>query len=166
MTELSDNKKKQLRAMRLLIADAFSFVRSQEINQALASVTLDQLMSEQIARNGESSDSERSVYNPYAYDTKADSETPASTGSSLVSPSFVTGVSAQATEDGKVITPSKLARLEAIKATLNEAINSYAEVTQTSLIEIDLEDQELDGPIEEMGTYDSDFVTNLAIEEE
>lgn len=157
---LSENKKKQLKAMRLLISDAFSFVRSQESNKALASVTLDQLMAEQIARNGESSESQESVYNPYDYVPKAEAEVPSSTSSSKVSPAFTTGISAQRSEDGTYLAPSKLDRLEAIKATLNEAINTYAELEQEFTEEMD--EQEEDGPIEDLGTWDSDAITHLS----
>lgn len=56
------------RKLRAVISDAFSFIKSREANAALATVTFESLMSEQIARNGESDGSESSKYNPYAHD--------------------------------------------------------------------------------------------------
>lgn len=57
--------------LREAVADAFTFIRSQELNQAIATVTLEQLMGDQINRNGESERSNASKYDPYSYDPKA-----------------------------------------------------------------------------------------------
>jgi hypothetical protein len=62
--------------LRNVIADAFSAVRSAEANKALATVTLEQLIGDQILRNGESGKSNGNQFNPYDYDTSGD--TPAS----------------------------------------------------------------------------------------
>lgn len=53
-----------------VIADAYSFVRSEEANAALAAVTLEQLIGDQILRNGESERSNKAQYDPYSYDPK------------------------------------------------------------------------------------------------
>jgi chemotaxis response regulator CheB len=58
--------------IREILADAFTFVKSMESNQALAAVTIEELMGDQIKRNGESAKANTSQYNPYEYDpTKA-----------------------------------------------------------------------------------------------
>jgi predicted transglutaminase-like cysteine proteinase len=146
--------------MNKALADAFSFVRSQEANQALAGVTLDQLIAEQIARNGESSASQKSVYNPYSYDTASDAEPESSPVSSEVSPAFVTGVNAQV-KDGVLLAPTKLTRLEAIKETLNEAINSIKDIDPEQLV--NLETLEEGGPIDEFYTLSpEDYVGHLS----
>jgi hypothetical protein len=54
--------------LRQVLSDAFTFVRSAEINQAIATVTIEDLMGDQIKRNGESNDSRYAQYNPYSYD--------------------------------------------------------------------------------------------------
>jgi len=57
--------------LRDAVADAFTFIRSAELNQAIATVTLEQLMGDQIIRNGESSRSNSAQYDPYSYSAKA-----------------------------------------------------------------------------------------------
>lgn len=56
------------RKVRQVLSDAFAAIRSSAVNDALATVTFETLMGEQIARNGESEKSKSSEYNPYAYD--------------------------------------------------------------------------------------------------
>lgn len=62
------------RKLRNVIADAFTFIRSMEVNQAIATVTLEQLMVDQIARNGESAQSNAAQFDPYGYDPEAPAE--------------------------------------------------------------------------------------------
>ena len=57
--------------LREAVADAYAFIRSQELNQAIATVTLEQLMGDQINRNGESERSNASKYDPYSYSPEA-----------------------------------------------------------------------------------------------
>ena len=59
------------RRFRAAIADAYAAIRSAEANQAIASVTLEQLISDQIVRNGESSRSNASQFDPYGFDPDA-----------------------------------------------------------------------------------------------
>lgn len=56
------------RKLRAVISDAYSFIRSEAVNRALATVTFETLMGEQIARNGESAKANSSQYNPYSHD--------------------------------------------------------------------------------------------------
>jgi hypothetical protein len=56
------------RKLRQVLADTFTFIRSREANQALATVTFEELMGDQIKRNGESDASNSSQYTPYAFD--------------------------------------------------------------------------------------------------
>jgi hypothetical protein len=53
--------------LRAVISDAFAFIRSMEANQAFATVTLEQLINDQIARNGDSDRSNAAQYDPYSY---------------------------------------------------------------------------------------------------
>jgi hypothetical protein len=60
------------RRLREVVSDAFAFVRSAEANQALATITLDDLINDQIKRNGETALSNAAQYNPYSHDPKED----------------------------------------------------------------------------------------------
>lgn len=62
------------RKLREVVAEAFTFVRSMEANQAFATVTLEQLMGDQIARNGESDQSNAAQFDPYSYDPQQQEE--------------------------------------------------------------------------------------------
>jgi len=56
------------RKVRAVISDAYAYIRSGAVNKALATVTFETLMGEQILRNGDSDKASSSEYNPYAYD--------------------------------------------------------------------------------------------------
>jgi len=56
------------RRVREVISDAYSFIVSAEANKALASVSLEDLMGDQIKRNGETALSNASQFNPYSFD--------------------------------------------------------------------------------------------------
>jgi hypothetical protein len=58
------------RKLREVVADAYSFIRSMDANQAFATVTLEELMGDQIKRNGEGALSNASQFNPYSYNTQ------------------------------------------------------------------------------------------------
>lgn len=62
-----------------LLGDLYAFIRGNEANQAIATVTHEQLIEEQIRRNGESTESSNSQNNPYSFDPSQ--TTPASAGS-------------------------------------------------------------------------------------
>ena len=88
--ELGTDKAQQppgkVRQLRDVINDAFAFIRSYEANQAFATVTIEQLMNDQIARNGESGDSYSAKYDPYTYDpakTQPASQTPTGLSNNL-----------------------------------------------------------------------------------
>ena len=71
----AQEKNKRLRRVFEVISDAFSFVRSAESNAALATVTLEELIGDQIKRNGESAKSNANQFTPYSYES--DKESPA-----------------------------------------------------------------------------------------
>jgi len=60
--------------LQAVVADTYAFIRSVEANDAIASVTIEQLMGDQILRNGDSERSNKSKYDPYAYDSAEDEE--------------------------------------------------------------------------------------------
>lgn len=73
--DLAQNESNQkLRRVLEVISDAFAFVRSAEANAALATVTLEGLINDQILRNGETAKSKANQFTPYSYEDK---ETPA-----------------------------------------------------------------------------------------
>jgi hypothetical protein len=54
--------------VRQIVADAYTFIRSAEANKAISAVTIEQLMNDQIKRNGDTTLTNKSQYNPYSYD--------------------------------------------------------------------------------------------------
>jgi hypothetical protein len=73
MADLTDDDVRQERAKpsrRIIevIGDAYAFVRSKEANAALATVTLDDLIGDQIRRTGETKESNGNQFTPYSYD--------------------------------------------------------------------------------------------------
>jgi hypothetical protein len=70
---------KPAKRLASVVADAYAFIRSEEASAAIAEVTLEQLINDQILRNGDSERSNKSKYDPYSYDpkkTEAASEEP------------------------------------------------------------------------------------------
>ena len=67
--ETEENAKSEP-AKRLVsvVSDAYAFIRSEEANAAIATVTIEQLMVDQISRNGDSERSNKAQYDPYSYD--------------------------------------------------------------------------------------------------
>ena len=90
------------------IGDAFTFIRSTEANQSLATVSLDDLIQGQIARNGTTQQSQAGRYNPYSYDpTKA---APAGTSAQTKAPQLL-GNYASGTDTNR---PTKMDRVTAL----------------------------------------------------
>jgi len=58
---------KPSRRFRAIIADAFAFIRGVESNRGLSATTLEELITDQIKRNGESNRNNAAQYNPYSY---------------------------------------------------------------------------------------------------
>jgi len=59
------------RKVKELLGDAFAFVRSAELNKAISSITIEELMDDQIKRNGETAAVSKYGFNPYSYDPAA-----------------------------------------------------------------------------------------------
>jgi hypothetical protein len=75
INEQQEDSKRKVRRILEVISDAFAFVRSAEANAALATVTLEELIGDQIKRNGESVKSNSNQFTPYDYESGK--ETPA-----------------------------------------------------------------------------------------
>ena len=102
---------KPSRRLREAVADAYVFIRSQELNQAIATVTLEQLMGDQINRNGESERSNAAKYDPYSYDP---STTESGSKSKVTRANFLGGVDTNR--------PTKLDRVLAITNALEKVV--------------------------------------------
>lgn len=73
--EQQGESNRKIRRIVEVVSDAFAFVRSAEANAALATVTLEELIGDQIKRNGESAKSNSNQFTPYDYES--DKEAPA-----------------------------------------------------------------------------------------
>lgn len=114
------------RQFRAVIADAYSFIRSAEANQAIATVTLEQLIGDVINKNGESGDSNAEQFNPYVYD--AEEKAPAGTKPEERA-NFLGG-----TDTGA---PSRLDRILAIQQELSDTIRTIKEASVTQVADAD-----------------------------
>jgi len=105
-----------------VIGDAFAFVRSREANKALATVTLEELIEDQIKRNGESNTSRANAFTPYSYTPSKDQ--PA--GTEAPRANFASGVDASFTA-GEVSQPTKLDFILAVQNELTAVIKEIKE---------------------------------------
>jgi hypothetical protein len=106
------------KVLRNVVADAFAFIRSAEVNQAFATVTYEELISYQILRNGESSKTSAAQYDPYSFDPNK----PPPAGAQPPAPSktadFLAG-----TELGR---PTKMDRLMAIVNSISDVVTQIS----------------------------------------
>jgi hypothetical protein len=107
-----------VRRFEAQISDVFAFVRSQEVNRALAAVTQEQLLQEQILRNGESSASRASEFNPYAYNPSAPQ---LGTRQPLGRANYAGGAD--------VNQPTKIERIQALASQLEDLIEGVKKMT-------------------------------------
>ena len=117
------------RRIREVISDAYAFIMSAEANKAIATVTLEDLMGDQIKRNGESDLSNASQYNPYSYDTKE--ESPAG-GEPEERANYLGGADTTVVSvDGTEVQsrPTKMDRILAIQAELEGVIEEVKKAT-------------------------------------
>jgi hypothetical protein len=117
------------RRVREVLSDAYSFIRSAEANKAIATVTLEDLMGDQIKRNGETDLSNASQFNPYSYDVKED--VPAG-GEPEERANFIGGADISVvTIDGEKVQsrPTKLDSILAIQAEIESVIEEVKAAT-------------------------------------
>lgn len=110
------------RKVRAVIAEAFASIRSSAVNDALATVTFENLMGEQITRNGDSDKSKASKYNPYAYDPQA----PLPAGVEPGKPANYAG----GTDTGR---PTKIDRIVALQNEIGKVVD---QVLKAPMVEI------------------------------
>lgn len=120
---------RQANRFRNVLADAFSFVRSVEVNKALSVVSLEDMMNEQISRNGESSKSAGKKYDPYTYRTEED------LASTNVQPVILEGDPGNFITGTEGLNPTKMDRLTALKNSIDAAVDSIMKINPGDLID-------------------------------
>jgi len=110
------------RRILAILSDAYAFIRSAEANQAVAAVTQEELISDQIKRNGESSASKGSKYDPYSFDPA----NPNPEGQKPPPRAYFVGGS----DTGM---PTKMDRLLALKNSLESAIDEVKKLSPTEV---------------------------------
>lgn len=112
--------------LRAAVSDAFAFIRSAEVNAAIGSVTLEQLMGDQIERNGESKRSNAAKFDPFSY-TPEDDE--AAGDEPLKRATLPSGVDTQR--------PTKLDRVLAIVNNLSDVIEEIKGLEPVEVAELE-----------------------------
>lgn len=123
------------RRIRETIGSVYAFVRSREANRALASVTFEQLIAEQIARNGETESLNKNA--------TSDSATPEGTQPATQTPinttNFVSGTD--------INIPSKIEQLDALQSELEGLVEVIKQLDPDELRDPVQEDEESSDPI-------------------
>jgi len=134
---------KKANKFRNVLADAFSFIRSVEVNRALSVVKLEDMMNEQISRNGESSKSASKKYDPYTFRTSED------LASDNVQPVAIEGEPGNFITGTEGLNPTKMDRLTALKNAINTAIDSIKAVDPKDLTDAENSAENLSNTTEE-----------------
>lgn len=131
-----NEENKKLRRILEVISDAFSFVRSAEANAALATVTLEELINDQILRNGETEKSNANQFTPYNYEPSKE----APEGESAPRANFASGVDSTRPTKIDFITAVQnelSAVIEEIKANPS-TVEDYTKSVETGFAEEDV----------------------------
>jgi histidinol dehydrogenase len=104
------------------LSDLFVFVRSQEANKAIAAVTAEDLIQEQVKRNGDTALSNTTKYNPYAFDF---SKPPPQSQQPLDRANFLSG--------SDINLPTKMDRLVAIENEMDKLIQDVKNIPPDAL---------------------------------
>lgn len=110
--------------LRRVVSDAYAAIRSDEANKALATVTLEQLIGDQILRNGDSARSNAAQFDPYSLDPN--SEPPAS------QENIVRANTPSGADTGR---PTKLDRVLAIVNQFDAVVEKIKELSPTEVAE-------------------------------
>jgi len=109
--------------LQAVISDAYTFIRSAEANSAIATVTLEQLIGDQILRNGDSERSNKAKYDPYSYDS---SEEEAASQEPVNRANYPGGADTQR--------PTKLDRLLAIVNNVEDVVSQIKKMEPADVI--------------------------------
>lgn len=119
-------KAKTLRKIRAILGDSHTFVRSMEANRDLESVTMEDLMEEQIQRNGEQDGSNLKEFNPYAYEPGE--ATPSGNDPPRIG-NFVSGTDAA--------NPTKLDRVTALENVISATVSQLKEMEPEDIADVE-----------------------------
>lgn len=123
----------------------YTFVRSQEANRAVQSVTFNQLLAEQLQRNGETERLNKAANNPYSLDP--DKIEPA-TSIPLARANFLSG-----TDTGNL---TKLDRVVYLKNAISDLVDTVKGIDPEEIVNADLTDDTAAG---DLTTDDPFFLT-------
>lgn len=113
-----------IETLRRVVGDAYAAIRSAEANKALATVSLEQLIGDQILRNGDSDRSNASQFDPYTLDPNKDQ--PAS------EENIVRANTPSGADTGR---PTKLDRVLAIVNQFEAVVSQIKELSPTEVAE-------------------------------
>jgi len=111
------------RRVQMVIADTYSFIRGAEANKAISAITFEELISDQIKRNGTSDEAQAAQFTPYDYDPENSAKPAGLKPQEKV-------LSAGGSDVGR---PSKLSRLLAIKSVLSSTIDAVKKLEPLEL---------------------------------
>jgi len=129
-----------VRRVRLVLSDAFTFIRSAEINRAVEALTLDHLIGDQIKRNGETALSNSNSYDPYSFNPTQ--RTPAGL-QPLDRANFLGGTDTSA--------PTKMDRITALKNNISATV---AFIKTKTIQDVEAGQETDDDPVEELLTLE------------
>lgn len=139
---MSEETQKRIRAT---IGSVYAFVQSREVNRALSSVSIEQLMVEQILRNG-STDNAKKYETSSSATTDENNRTPA-TQVPINTSNFVSGTDAYSA--------SKIEQLNSLQSELNGLIDVIKNIDPIQILDPREEDENLADPI----ALEDDFET-------
>jgi hypothetical protein len=159
VSETDKARKTRRRRFRLLLNDAFAFVRSVEVNRALQGVGWEELMSEQIARNGDTESSNKRKHNPYSYDplgTKISGEVAPTVETYGPDGNFISGTN--------IANPTKMDRVFALQSEIEGAVTTLMNTDPDFLVDSkDKAAEESEAPLPDQAS-DDDYTAQLRSE--
>lgn len=113
--------KKAINQLRLVLNDAYAFVRSYEINRALSNISIEDLINEHIDRIGTSEVSEKNKFDPYADpSTETANDNPAPVTDGKKPGNFVSG-----TDMRNMTKRDRILKMQAALVTTLVAVKGY-----------------------------------------
>jgi hypothetical protein len=118
----------------------YTFVRSQEANRAIQAVTFEQLIQEQIARNGDSDRSNASQYSPYSFDAESYAKGTEPAGRvPLARANFLSGTDTNS--------PTKLDRVLALKQGVSSLVQQIKDIPIEDIVSGDFASEDNQGDL-------------------
>lgn len=124
------------RQIRAGLSDAYAFVRSQEANRAIQQVTFNQLLAEQLQRNGETERLNKASNNPYSLDP---AKVEPASSVPLSRANFLSG-----TDTGNI---TKLDRIVYLKGAISDLVDRVKKLKPQDIEDPDLTDSPESGDL-------------------